>query len=273
MIQGCRQAAQGPAAPPAPRDLWHQQQEPTSELQGRPFWTSPLLHHSFPKSENTDTEPTALPFGIPTNAPYAQPWERLFSGCHFCSAPHPFPLLTQPKGATPPALPVLESQSQRRNEAWWETAATRPSERRGPDLGMVQEPLWGARSRNCGVGGWVEGVTRAWLWLRLQRWGRGAAPNARSAAPNAGSAAPNAGSAAPGAEDAAPGACGRSRAGARTGSPHRTQPGPARAPRAIPPCPPGVLTRRGRCRCCRTPCGCRPGSSPPPRCGAGRWAA
>lgn len=34
-----------------------------------------------------------------------------------------------------------------------------------------------------------------------------------------------------------------------------------------------VLTRRGRCRCCRTPCGCRPGSSPPPRCAAGRWAA
>uniref|UniRef100_A0A8C4J0K2 Polyisoprenoid diphosphate/phosphate phosphohydrolase PLPP6 n=1 Tax=Dromaius novaehollandiae TaxID=8790 RepID=A0A8C4J0K2_DRONO len=29
-------------------------------------------------------------------------------------------------------------------------------------------------------------------------------------------------------------------------------------------------TRRGRCRCCRTPCGCRPGSSPPPRCAAGR---
>lgn len=56
-------------------------------------------------------------------------------------------------------------------------------------------------------------------------------------------------------------------------------PYPARCPRSRPgavsrpPTPVPVLTRRGRCRCCRTPCGCRPGSSPPPRCAAGRWAA
>lgn len=121
---------------PAPTDPWHQQQEPTSELQSRPLWTSPLLHQPFPKAEDTDRANSFAPQHS-QKSPAPPALGKAVSCGHFCPAPQPFPLLTQTKGAT--------SQSQRRNDAGWEIAAAKPWEGRGPGQ---REPLWGVRGRN-----------------------------------------------------------------------------------------------------------------------------
>lgn len=144
MIQGCRQAAQGPAAPSAPTDLWNQQQEPTSKLQSRPLWTSPLVHHPFPKAEDTDRANSFAPQHS-HKSPACPALGKAVSCCHFCPAPQAFPLLTQAKGATPPALPVCPNPKEML------AGRQRPQSPRKGEV-QVREPLWGARSRNCGVG-------------------------------------------------------------------------------------------------------------------------
>lgn len=248
MIQGCRQAAQGPAAPSAPTDLWNQQQEPTSELQSRPLWTSPLLHHPFPKAEDTDRANSFAPqrsHKSPACPALGKAVSLLPSTASFPSSN------TSQRGNSPSTARVSQPQ---RNDAGWETAAAKPSEGRGPGAGApVGSEEQELRGRGAGAG--VK-VLRG-CGCRAEGEGQHRVPGVQHSAP--GGAALN-----------ARGAAGQVPA---PGSPRRAQPGPARAPTAVPPCPPAVLTRRGRCRCCRTPCGCRPGSSPPPRCAAGRWAA
>lgn len=165
MIQGYRQhkdlllpSTHKPVAPAAGA---HQ----TSKLQNRPLWTAPLLHHPFPKVETTDTELTALPLGIPTSHPHAQPWERLgFFGWHFCPALQPFSLLTQAKGQLPQHCPCSHPSPKAAmlgGRQWLQS----PQKGKVQPSGMVWEPLWGARSRNCGVRerGRGEGVARGWL--------------------------------------------------------------------------------------------------------------
>lgn len=132
MIQGYRQhkdlllpSTHKPVAPAAGA---HQ----TSKLQNRPLWTAPLLHHPFPKVETTDTELTALPLGIPTSHPHAQPWERLgFFWLALLPSIATFLSSTTSQGATPPALPMFTSQPQS-SDAWWEAVAAKPSEGQGP---------------------------------------------------------------------------------------------------------------------------------------------
>lgn len=141
-IQGC---STRPCCSPAPTEQWHQQRAAEQIL-----WTSPLLHQPLPKAEDTDREPTALPLSMLTS--HTQPWERLFSSCHFCPALQPFPLVTQAKGATPPARAPVPATKKRVCLVGDSGRKALGRARSGP-AGWCGS-CWGPRERNCGVREW-----------------------------------------------------------------------------------------------------------------------
>lgn len=307
MTQGRGQAARGPTPPPrCPHTLpcllprvgtpGHRQQEPAGGLQNGPLQPFSAPSHIAPFNRQR-TEPKALPLGVPLSHPHTRPWEKLVSSSHVCQAQQHFPLLTQAKGATPPAPPALTTQPQKK--CYWtgdsglkalERVSFRPPGWRG-------SRLWDKRSA---------GAARAGAAAGSGLKGAGTVPGAGTGAKvmpvrgcgcrhGVGVRHPVPGGAVPGRRRAGRTPAAGARVpvpyparcppqGLRVPAPAPLQPG-CRARCQVPPPPPHpgagaavpvavpVLTRRGRCRCCRTPCGCRPGSSPPPRCAAGRWAA